>query len=285
MALLAVFLYGISQVIGKYAIRTMTPPNMVTINFFFTMPVYIALLLGSILFIDLGDIGLSYVVMGLLAALFGRAGYYTYLEALKSGPVMVVGSITAAYPAIITILAITVLDESITVFQGFGVAIILFGLIGLSFSRGSTGGISDFTRTSLLFSIITLLLWGAWGIFAKVALMELPVLFYLGLYTVVLPPLYLAYLKQKETPMRRTIPRWTFPVIVFVLAVAIGQVGMVADTTAVSLGAAAVVFPLIASYPIVTILLAFIFLKERLMLRDQLLVLAVVLGIILISTI
>lgn len=283
MALLAVFLYGISQVIGKYAIRTLTPPNMVTINFLFTLPVYIALLVGSYLFIELGDVRMSYVVMALLAALFGRVGYYTYLEALKSGPVMVVGSITAAYPAIITVLAITVLGESITAIQGIGVTVILFGMIGLSFSRGSTGSISEFTRTSLVFSIITLMLWGAWGVFAKVALTELPVLFYLGLYTLVLPPLYLAYLKQKDMPMKSTIPKWSFPVMISIVAVAIGQIGMVADTTAVSLGTAAVVFPLIASYPIVMILLAFIFLRERLSLRDEMLVAAVVFGIILIS--
>jgi len=285
MALLAVFLYGISQVIGKFAIRTLTPPNMVTINFLFTMPVYIALLLGSFLFIELGDVRLSYVIMGLLAAVFGRAGYYTYLEALKSGPVMVVGSITAAYPAIITVLAITVLGETITATQGVGITVILLGMIGLSFSRGSTGSISEFTRASLIFSIITLLLWGAWGIFAKVALTELPVLFYLGLYTVVLPPLYLVYIRQKDMPMKSTIPKWSFPVMISIVAVAIGQIGMVADTTAVSLGSAAVVFPLIASYPIVMILLAFIFLKERLSLRDEMLVLAVVLGVVLISTV
>ena len=197
---------------------------------------------------------------------------------------MIVGSITAAYPAIITVLAITLLGESLTSVQAAGVSLVIVSMIGLSFSHGSSNSGTSFTRLSLILSIVTLILWGVWGIFVKLALRELPIIFYLGLYSLVLPPLFYAYVRYKRIPRRQVLPKWSLPVVIAVIAVLIGQLALLADTAAVSLGEAAVVFPLIASYPIVMILLAFAFLKERLSRRDVSLVFAVIIGIILIST-
>jgi len=248
------------------------------------MPIYILFLFCFLLSLGSFRIGSEYIIFGLVAALLGRAGYYTYLEALERGPVMIVGSITAAYPAIITVLAITLLGESLTSVQAAGVSLVIVSMIGLSFSHGSSKGSTGFTRLSLILSIVTLILWGVWGIFVKLALRELPIVFYLGLYSLVLPPLFYTYIKHKRIPRKQILPKWSLPVIIAVIAVLIGQLALLADTAAVSIGEAAVVFPLIASYPIVMILLAFAFLKERLSRRDISLVFAVIIGIILIST-
>ena len=284
LALSAAVLYGISQAIGKLAIDSLTAPSMVAVNFLVSMPIYILFLFCFLLSLGSFRIGFEYIIFGLVAALLGRAGYYTYLEALERGPVMIVGSITAAYPAIITVLAITLLGESLTSVQAAGVSLVIVSMIGLSFSHGSSKGSTSFTRLSLILSIVTLILWGVWGIFVKLALRELPIIFYLGLYSLVLPPLFLTYIRYKRIPRKQVLPKWSLPVIIAVIAVLIGQLALLADTAAVSLGEAAVVFPLIASYPIVMILLAFAFLKERLSRRDVSLVFAVIIGIILIST-
>lgn len=284
LALSAAVLYGISQAIGKSAIDSLTAPSMVAVNFLVSMPVYILFLFCFLLSLGSFRIGFEYIIFGLVAALLGRAGYYTYLEALERGPVMIVGSITAAYPAIITVLAITLLGESLTFIQAVGVSLVIVSMIGLSFSHGSSNSGTSFTRLSLILSIVTLVLWGVWGIFVKLALRELPIIFYLGLYSLVLPPLFYTYVRYKKIPRREILPKWSLPVIIAVIAVLIGQLALLADTTAVSLGEAAVVFPLIASYPIVMILLAFAFLKERLSRRDVFLVFTVIIGIILIST-
>jgi len=284
LALSAAVLYGISQAIGKLAIDSLTAPSMVAVNFLVSMPVCILFFFCFLLSLGSFRIGFEYILFGLAAALLGRAGYYTYLEALERGPVMIVGSITAAYPAIIAVLAITLLGESLTSVQAAGVSLVIVSMIGLSFSHGSSNSGTSFTRLSLTLSIVTLVLWGVWGIFVKLALRELPIIFYLGLYSLVLPPLFYTYVRYKRIPRREILPKWSLPVIIAVIAVLIGQLALLADTAAVSLGEAAIVFPLIASYPIVMILLAFAFLKERLSRRDVLLVFAVIIGIILIST-
>ena len=283
IALVAAVLYGVSQVAGKYVIDKLSAPMMVSINFVVTMPIYIVFLIAFIIGLGPWLTSIEPVIYGLMAALLGRAGYYLYLEAVERGPVMIVGSITAAYPAIITVLAITLLHEDITMLQGFGIAVITCGMIGISLSHDSSSG-RTLSRTSLILSFLTLAVWGVWGVFVKLALDSLPIIYYLGLYALVLPPLYFVYARQKKASGVQMIPKWSRPVMIAAVAAGIGQVGLLADTTAVSLGEAAIAFPLIASYPIIMILLAYAFLKERLSRRDLLMVATVVAGILMVST-
>jgi transporter family protein len=285
IALAAAVLYGVAQAMGKHVIDKLSAPMMVFINFVVTMPIYILFLAAFLLSTGPWMSSIEPILFGLIAALLGRAGYYTYLEAVERGPVMIVGSITAAYPAIITILAITLLHEEITVLQGTGIAVIICGMIGLSLSHGDSAGKSRLSRASLILSLVTLAVWGVWGVFVKLALDVLPIVYYLGLYALVLPPLFYVYARHKRSSGAKLMPKWSVPVIIGVISAEIGQIALFADTTAVSIGDAAIVFPLIASYPIVMILLAYGFLKERLSRRDLLLVAVVVAGILLVSTI
>lgn len=285
LALAAVVLYGVAQVIGKVAIGSLAAPAMVAINFLVTMPIYVLFLLCFIATASSFQVAPVFIVFGLLAAFFGRAGYYTYLEALERGSVTVVGSITAAYPAIITVLAITLLGETLTLLQAAGVGVIILGMVGLSYSHGLSGNAHGLNRQALIMSIITLILWGVWGVFVKLALSALPITYYLGLYALVLPPLFFAYVRHKGISVKGCIPKWSLPVTIAIISVLVGQIALFSDTAAVSLGEAAIVFPLIASYPVVMILLAYVFLKERLSRRDQLLAASVVFGIVMISTI
>jgi len=277
--------YGIGQALGKHAMGSLAAPSMVVVNFVVTMPIYLAFLAWFIFSGDFALAGTVAIVYGLAAAFLGRTGYYTYLEAVEKGPVTIVGSITAAYPAIITVLAIVLLGESVTVLQIFGVAVIVGGMIGLSFSHGEEGGKPSLPRISLIFSIATLALWGVWGVFVKLALEVLPIFYYLGLYAIVLPPLFLVYARHKKRIGVRIMPKRSIFVLIAVVAALIGQIGLFADTAAVSTGEAAIVFPLIASYPVVMILIAYAFLKERLTRRDMMFVIAVVAGIVLVSTV
>lgn len=285
LALTAATLYGVSQAMGKYVIDKLSAPMMVFINFVVTMPIYLLFLGAFLLSTGPWMAGVEPIFYGLVAALLGRAGYYTYLEAVEKGPVMIVGSITAAYPAIITILAITFLHETVTAVQAAGIAVIIGGLIGLSLSHEGSGSRSQLSRSSLVLSLVTLGIWGVWGVFVKKALLVLPIVYYLGLYAIVLPPLFLIYARHKKASGTRMVPKWSVPVVVAVIAAEIGQIALFADTSAVAIGEAAVVFPLIASYPIIMILLAYGFLKERLSRRDILMVVAVVAGIVLVSTV
>jgi len=117
----------------------------------------------------------------------------------------------------------------------------------------------------------------------------LDVILYFGLAALVMPPLTLGYLKLRNPgkTLRKTlaIPSYSLPLILAVISIELEQLGFYNETLAVSTGPASLVFPVIASYPVVTIVIAYALLKERISLKEALLIVAVVTGIILLSTV
>lgn len=284
-ALIAVFMYGTSQTIVKIAFKDLSVPTMIVINFLITMPIYATLLLASSLQTDLSQAGLQIVSIGFLAALLGRTGYYVYLEALESGPVTIVGSITAAYPAVIAVLALTLLRESITSTQAIGVALVIIGIVALSYASNGHGNEKRLSRKAIIYCAATLAIWGIWGLFAKIALLNLSINSYLGLYTLALPIVLSGYIILKGIKIREALPRWSMPVKIAAISVMIGQIGLFADTMAVSIGNASIVFPMIAAYPIITILEAQTFLNETISRKEVPLIALVIIGILFVSTV
>jgi transporter family protein len=117
-----------------------------------------------------------------------------------------------------------------------------------------------------LWSLITIAVWGAWGFLSKVASAEVDVYLNQLLYTVGIVPL-LVFVgwrvhKEQEPRSAREVRRgtmWAF------LTGIIGGVGNIAFFEAlVKGGKASVVAPATALFPMVTVVLALIFLKERL---------------------
>ncbi|MGQ9586876.1 MAG: EamA family transporter [Thermoplasmata archaeon] len=204
---------------------------------------------------------------------------------LAPGAVTMVGSITAAYPAITVVLAVTLLGEELQLVNALGIPIIIASMIGLSLSHGQSAGASGFSRVSLFLSIAALLLWGVGGIFIKAVLSELPLVMYLGLYPLILPPIAFAYLRHKRATKDIFFPKWSVAVIGAVVVAELWQLGYFSETAAVSEGAASIVFPPISAYPVVTIAAARFFLKESLSRTDWLLLVAVIIGIVLTSVV
>lgn len=283
LALISLLIYGATQVIAKAVVRNLDATSMVALNFVISLPIYVFLLGCSVLFWGEYVDHLEYVLYGLIGASTARGGYYIYLEALERGAVSMVGSISAAFPALTAILAVTLLGEDITVLNGVGISVIIVSMVALSFSHGKIEGDSTFSRTSLLLSLSTFFIWGVGGIFIKLALDGLPQIAYLGLYPFILPPIAFAYLRHKGASRAVLLPRWTVPVIGAIVVAELWQLAYFAETGAVSQGAASIVFPLISAYPVVTIVGARLTLGERLSLRDIVLLAAVILGIIMTS--
>ncbi|MFA5897041.1 MAG: DMT family transporter [Thermoplasmata archaeon] len=75
--------------------------------------------------------------LALLAGVAGALGYVFFYEGLRWGSVGLVGTVTAAYPAITVALSVAILHEGLNVFQAFGLA--------LTGGIQSTTGIAGFT--------------------------------------------------------------------------------------------------------------------------------------------
>lgn len=118
----------------------------------------------------------------------------------------------------------------------------------------------------LLWSLATIVLWGTWGLVSKVASAGVDAYVNQLLYTVGLAPLmiFVAWAVHKRSTGEERAGRgqgifWAF------LTGILGGVGNIAFFQAlVKGGKASVVSPVTALFPMVTVLLALIFLKEKL---------------------
>jgi transporter family protein len=258
---------------------------MVAVNFLVSLPIYIVFLIATLVIVDGDTLEPEYLFYALIGASTARGGYYLYLEALEKGSVTMVGSISAAYPAITAILAVTVLGEDVSAINGIGIVIIIASMIGLSYMHGRASGEQGFSRSALFLSMVVLLVWGFGGIFIKLSLSGIPLIAYLGVYPFILPPIAFAYLRHKRATREMMFPKWSVPVMAAAAVALLWQLGYFAETGAISAGEAAIVFPLVSAYPIVTILGARLFLNERLSKVDWALLALVVIGIVLTSVV
>jgi len=113
----------------------------------------------------------------------------------------------------------------------------------------------------LVYSILTLLLWGAWGVLGKVLAKPLTPAETQAFSTLGLVPLIavVAFRKKPETG-----PRVARGVAIGFVSGLLAGFGNIAFYHALKISGAATVTPLTALYPIVTILLAVVFLREKL---------------------
>jgi transporter family protein len=288
-AILTVLLTGTAGVISKYALRDATTSTLVISSFIVIMPISIVLLLYYVLVNGLGGVEPMYVALGLLSAFFANLGFFLYFDSLKRGPLLIVGPITSAYPAIIVVVALLVFNETLNLLQAVGVTLTMAAVITLLYMHGASMGRMKCPRSALGLAILAAISWGAWGILLKAALAGLDIILYFGLAALVMPPLTLGYLKLQNPgkTLRKAlaIPSYSLALIFAMISVELEQLGFYNETLAVSTGPASLVFPVIASYPVVTIVITYAFLKERISLKEALLIIAVVTGIILLSTV
>jgi transporter family protein len=283
LALCSLVIYGLTQVLAKAAVRSVNAASMVSVNFLVSIPIYAVFLIATLFLVDPNILKPEYILYSVIGATTARGGYYVYLTALEKGSVTMVGSITAAYPAITATMAVLVLDEELRFSNGLGIVVIIASMVALSYVHGRHAGKGGFSRMALILSLTTFFVWGFGGVFIKLALMNIPLIAYLSVYPFVLPPLAIAYLKYKKATREVIFPKWSVPIMAAAAVAILWQLAYFAETGAVSQGAASIVFPIISAYPIVTIIGARAFLGEKLSKIDLILLGAVMVGILLTS--
>ena len=136
-ALFALFLYGIGQGLVKKWIGEVSPARfclyfvlakaIVNLGYFFYMP-HPALSAPA---------GHHFLALGVLAYLLDGTGWILYFESIIAGPITIVGTLSAAYPALTVVFAHFFLGERLTGLQYAAVIAVITGCIGLSYSPSS----------------------------------------------------------------------------------------------------------------------------------------------------
>lgn len=159
-ALMALFMYGIGQGLVKKWISEVPPARfclyfvvakaIVNLGFFFTQA-HPSLLAPE---------GHRFLTLGVLAYILDGTGWILYFESIIAGPITIVGTLSAAYPALTVLFARMFLGETVANVQYLGVALVIGGCLGLSYSPPDPNA-KVTSRRWIPLSFFALVLWAA----------------------------------------------------------------------------------------------------------------------------
>lgn len=211
--------------------------------------------------------GMTYLMVGVLIYILDGLGWILYFESIVYGPITIVGTLSATYPALTLLFAQIFLKEQLVPLQYVGVAMVLAGCVGLSYSPPDPDGDGKVTsRRWIPLAIIALICWGAAQTLLKYSY-SLPaaneynmMLFstFGGLLTL---GVYGAFKLSKARRAGESAPKVPFLHSFLPMAMmASGDLGVI---LASKTGPASIVTPLTGAYPLVTLGFAAMILKEH----------------------
>lgn len=207
------------------------------------------------------------LVWGVLSGLLAAVGNMAVFAAMSAGGrAAIVIPLTSVYPIVTVVLAWLFLKERLNAIQAAGFGIALVAILLLS---GETGLLSHPAELLgqlapakwLLYSLVAMVFWGVFSVTQKVSTNHVSAeLSYLGWCAAFVP---VALFILVAHPFA-----WTFdakPVVLAVVAGALNGFGVVASFAAYRFqGKAAIVTPIAAAVqPVVTVVLALLFLGEK----------------------
>jgi len=259
-ALIALLLYGLGQGLVKKWIGEVPPArfclyyvlatSMVNLGFFVTQQ-HPPLLAAS---------GVGFLAFGVLAYLFDGTAWILYFQSIVLGPVAIVGTLSAAYPALTVVFARVFLREELTPSQYLGVTLVIGGCLGLSYTP-SEGDHQITSRRWIPLSLLALVCWGASNTIIKYSY-SLPGANEANLAVCssiggALTLGVFGLLRGRRGP--HSLQAWAHSFVPMGM-MAGGSLGLI---IAARHGPISIVTPLIGSYPVVTLTYAALVLKER----------------------
>jgi drug/metabolite transporter (DMT)-like permease len=224
---------------------------------------------------------LSFLATGVVAYLFDGLGWILYFESIIAGPITIIGTLSAAYPALTILLAHVFLGEELVLRQYLATAMVLGGCIGLAVP-GHAAGAKPTGNGWILTSFGAVLFWAVSQLTIKIAFHkpqahaeDLALCSLLG--SALTLGVYGLVRGGRGSHQARAWLRSFLPMGML----AGGDLGLIlANRT----GPISVISPLTAAYPAVTIAYAALVLKEKISVLQWCLLAVTLLGIFLLSS-
>lgn len=209
----------------------------------------------------------SFMLVGILAYILDGLGWILYFESIVYGPITIVGTLSATYPALTLLFAQVFLHEKLVPLQYVGVAMVLAGCLGLSYSPPDPEGEGKTTsRRWIPLAICALICWGAAQTLLKYSYgldgaSEGNMALYATFGGMLTLGLYGAAKMLRARKNGASGPKVPFLHSFLPMAMmAGGDLGVIVAT---STGPASIVAPLTGAYPLVTLGFAAVILKEH----------------------
>ncbi len=260
-SLATILLYGLGQVFVKETRTQLSSANYLLL---FSANVGVVWAAYWLFFHEGTSYEIGAWVQAVVAAALSGAAYLTYYEALKHGKVSIVGTVAGAYAPWTILLALLFLGESMTYGEGFGVALVVGGMLLFTYNPGNGNG----RRPELMgiaFAVCSLFFWGTSATVAKGAIDVIGDTNFIGVYAVVCPAMWAAYWLL-TTKGRFEMPKADLRILE--LSMLFLTAGGITMYLAFANGNVSIVSPITNLYPVLTIAAAKVRLKESLNVRQ-----------------
>jgi drug/metabolite transporter (DMT)-like permease len=164
--LLALLTWGLGQGFVKKYIAEVPPARFCLFFVFAKAAVNIGYFLSQDHPAPFAPEGATFMSLGLLAYVLDGTAWIFYFLSIVAGPITIVGTLSAAYPAITILLARIFLAEVLTPTQYFGVVLVILACIGLSYDPNS-GDKKKIQKRWVPYATLALLLWGTAQVIVK----------------------------------------------------------------------------------------------------------------------
>ena len=257
--LLSAFSYGYADFVGALAAKKIRAMAVTAYSFSFGLVLAIALA-----FIFGAEFSQSTIIASIFAGICSAAAISFLYAALALGPISIVSPLTAVVSAVIPVVVDVALGTSLSAYVAVAVVLILIAVVLVAFVPSPNLQLP--TIRAALYGVGAGL--GFAGIFlfldftdADSGLGPLVIMRAVGL-PILLLLLLVVYLKNRQTPFIEKVADWKLAGLI-ILASSGDVMGNVAFLIATRAGDLAIAAVLTSLYPVGTILLARIFLRER----------------------
>ncbi len=258
-ALLALLLYGLGQGFVKMWI-TEVPPARFCLYFACAR----AIVMGCYYFANphasiFATGGQQVFAIGVFAYLLDGTAWIMYFLSIIAGPITIVGTLSAAYPALTVVFAHWFLAETLSLLQYVAVFLVLGGCIGLAYQPADAEN-KVTGRAWIPLAFTALVLWGAAQTVVKYDYQLGATDANMSLYSMIGALLTLGvYGLWKGSAGTHSLKEWLRSFLPMGM-MASGDLGVL---VASRYGKISIVTPLTGAYPLVTLAFASIVLRER----------------------
>jgi drug/metabolite transporter (DMT)-like permease len=167
----AMFAWGIAQGLVKKYIGEVPPARFCLYYAIANAVVNAGYWIWKGTFSPFGADHVAFVQYGLLAYVLDGIAWIFYYQSIVYGPISIVGTLSAAYPALAVIFSRMFLAEQLSVPQYFGVTLVILGCLGLAYEPHPPEGRKTHRRW-MVFAGTALLIWGINGVILKKAYLQ-----------------------------------------------------------------------------------------------------------------
>ena len=259
-SMFALFFYGVGQGLVKKYIGEVSPARFCLYFVLAKAIVNLTWFLTHDHPSPLSPDGRGFLELGILAYIIDGTGWILYFESIIAGPITIVGTLSAAYPALTVVFARLFLGEQLGALQYAAVTLVIGGCLGLSYSPPDAGA-KILSRRWIPLAFLALICWATSNTIVKHAYSlssasEVNLMVYNTIGGVLSLGVY-GFLKGRQGAHRVREYLHSFVPMGMMAA---GDLGVM---IASRYGPISIVVPLTGAYPVVTLTFAALVLKER----------------------